>query len=122
MKTQDDAPRCLPEEVRKNFLPGSPEYSAYIHAFHTHSYELVKIFSMQPAILLMWDELMNEFNTNELMTGKVSQRSNDRMKSILDEIRPLASEPLQSAIDKHKTEIEHFPDTMAFMLFSFYFF
>lgn len=117
MKTQDDAAQGLPD-----FHPESPAHHAYINAFHTHGYELVKIYSRQPEILLQWDDLMNEFNTNELMTGKVSQQSNDRMIAILDTIRPFASAPLKSAIDKHKTEIRFFPDTMAFMLFSFYFF
>jgi len=117
MKTQDDAAQSLPA-----FHPESPDHRAYINAFHNHSYELVKIYSRRPEMLLIWDSLMNEFNTNELMTGKVSRQSNDRMIAILDMIRPLASAPLQSAIDKHKTEIHLFPDTMAFMLFSFYFF
>jgi len=113
---------CLPDDIRARFNPASPAYKAYINAFHTHSDELVKIFSMHPGILLLWDDLMNEFNTNELLTGKVSTASSDRMKAILDEVYLPASDSLRSAIDQHKYEIDHFPDTMAFMLFSFYFF
>jgi len=112
----------LPEEIRAQFNPASPAYKAYIHAFHEHSDELVKIFCTSPSILLRWDALMNEFNTNELMTGQLSKKSADSMKTILDEIYPLASAKLRSAIDRHKYELDHFPDTMAFMLFSFYFF
>lgn len=123
MKTQTmDKQSCLPDEIRNKFRPGTPENRAYINAFHEHSNELVKIFSVNPGILIMWDNLMNEFNTNEISTGKVSKKSSDKMKAILNEVSLQASDKLKLTIDQHKSEIDYFPDTMAFMLFSFYFF
>jgi hypothetical protein len=117
-----DKQHCLPDEIRHKFNAGSPQNREYINAFHKHSNELVHIFCVNPEILILWDDLMNEFNTNDISTGKVSKESNDRMKAILDEVYLLASDKLKLTIEKHKFEIDHFPDTMAFMLFSFYFF
>lgn len=110
------------EEIRNKFNPTSTEYRGYINSFYEHSQELTDIFIAKPDLLLRWDDLMSTFNTNDLSTGKVSQTSRKRMKDLLDEVSQSASAPLQSSINRHLYEIDHFPDTMAFLLFSFYFF
>lgn len=123
MKTSSEGNTSNFEEgITKKFNPSSPEYKYYINSFYEHSHELTDIFISNPDILLKWDHLMNEFNPNDLSTEKVSQTYRDRMKSLLDEVCLSASAPLQSSITKHQNEMDHFPDTMAFLMFSFYFF
>ncbi len=110
------------DAIRRKFNSETAEGRAYINSFYRHSYELVKIFCMKPAILIAWDDLMNEFNTNDISLGKVSTETAGKMKALLDEVHQLASDGLRATIDTHRSEIDQFPDTMAFMLFSFYFF
>jgi hypothetical protein len=123
MKTfPDGAPSALGKTFLAKFNPSSPEYKRYINGFHDHSHELTSIFVSNPDILLSWDNLMNEFNTNDLSTDKVSEKHRVRMKGLLDEIYVSASPSLQDSIIKHRYELDHFPDTMTFLMFSFYFF
>ncbi len=120
--THTDKASGLPLEIASRFDPSSPEYRRYINSFYSHSEELTSIFISKPDILLRWDGLMNEFNTNDLSITQVNQTHRDQLKKLLHEVYLSASAPLRSAIDNHRLEIDHFPDTMAFLLFSFYFF
>jgi hypothetical protein len=110
------------EEIRDQFIVESPKGRKYIRGFYEHSDELIKIFCINPGILVMWDTLMSEFDTNANLMEKVSKENVDRMKIILSEVYQLASDDLRAAIDKHKFELDYFPNTISFLLFSFYFF
>lgn len=110
------------EEIRDKFNPASLAHKRYIESFYEYSHELTDIFIAKPDILLRWDDLMTQFNTNDLSTTEVNQSHQDEMNKLLDEVYEMASASLRETISQHKLEIAHFPDTMAFLLFSFYFF
>ncbi len=117
-----DSTSTLIEEIRDKFNPGSPAHKRYIESFYEYSHELTDIFTAKPGILLRWDHLMTQFNTNDLSTTEVNQSHLNQMNELLDEVYELASVPLRETISQHRLEMDHFPDTMAFLLFSFYFF